>query len=328
MKILAVDDDAIILKLLDQIILALGGHELTMAESGAEALDVIAQNEGAPFDCFMFDIQMPNMDGIELVKRVRSIDDYFDTPVLMLTAMSDKRYIDRAFAFGATDYVTKPFEVSELETRLNLLQTLAQKRQPHAKKIFAAQALGDGGLPAEQPQFELYEPISIYDVENVIDHTAFENYLAQLSRSSLFGSTLFAFAIRGADRFFETLSPFEFCSLISDAAEVISDTMHGHQFLMSYAGNGIFVCVTESGWRPEMDRLTDHVNLAFVRTELYNNSGDRLDVRVVTGDAVRLVWKSGNSLYSALAEAHNSAEEAAIRKERERGSIWMTQNSA
>lgn len=328
MKILAVDDDAIILKLLEQIILALGDHDLTIAESGAEALDIIAASGDAPFDCFLFDIQMPKMDGIELVQHLRTFEAYVDAPVLMLTAMSDKRYIDRAFAVGATDYVTKPFEVTELETRLNLLQTVAQHRQAQSKQIHAAMNGTAGDGPTDDLEFEYYEPFSIYDVENVIDHTSFENYLAQLSRSSLFGSTIFAFALRRAAEFYDTMSSFEFYSLISDAAEVISDALHGHQFLMSYAGNGVFVCVTEAGWRPEMERLQDQVNLLFVRTELYNNAGQRLDIRVVTGEAVRLVWKSGNTIYDALATAHSSAEEKAIRKERERGSIWLTQSSA
>ena len=328
MKILAVDDDSIILRLLEQVIVALGDHELSVAASGHEALEVIAANAGAPFDCFMFDIQMPKMDGTELVQRVRQLPEYADTPILMLTAMSDKRYIDRAFSAGATDYVTKPFEVAELETRLSILQKHAQQRQPLAKKIFAAMNGGmDGNAPMEQPEFELYEPFSIYDVDNVIDLNALENYLEQLSRNSLFGSTIFAVAIREVDLFFAGLTRFEFYSMISDVAEVVSDVLQGNQYLMSYVGNGIFVCVTESGWRPVMEQVRDTINLALARTELYNNAGQRLEPRMEAGEAIRLVWKSGSSLMSALAEAHLSAEDAVIAWERERGSVWLPEGS-
>ena len=100
MKILAVDDDPIILKLLEQIITAIGGHDVTFVDSGPKALAEI-RSVDTPFDCFMFDIQMPEMDGIELVQHVRAASEYVDTPVLMLTAMSDKRYIDKAFSVGA-----------------------------------------------------------------------------------------------------------------------------------------------------------------------------------------------------------------------------------
>ena len=325
MKILAVDDDPFILKLLEQIITAVGQHDLQLAESGRQALDIISQSDSAPFDCFMFDIQMPEMDGIELVERVRSLEQYVDTPVLMLTAMSEKRYIDRAFSVGATDYVTKPFEVAELETRLSILRTHAQRREPLSKKIFAARnAPGSGNAPQEQPEFELFEPFSIYDVENVIDHQALENYLAQLSRSSLFGSTIFAVALREAGDLYEALNRFEFYSLISDIAEVISDLLRGHQYLMSYAGNGTFICVTESGWRPDVEKLKDVFNLTLARSEFFNNSGEALFPRVETGEAIRLVWKSGSSLYEALAAAHTSAEEAVQNFEREKGNIWIT----
>ena len=100
--------------------------------------------------------------------------------------MSDKRYVDAAFAAGATDYVTKPFEVSELKARLGLVEGLVQARQSRTKKIFATQAISASShpnVPAEG--LELYEPISIYDVDNVIEYMAMGNYVAQLSRSAL-----------------------------------------------------------------------------------------------------------------------------------------------
>ncbi|MBD3662602.1 response regulator [Sulfitobacter sp. TSTF-M16] len=324
MKILAVDDDPIILELLTQFMDAVGGHELVTAESGAEALEVIEQHAMAPFECFLLDIQMPGMDGVELVRAIRALKAHAHTPAIMLTAMSEKRYIDSAFAAGATDYVTKPFEVTELKTRLGLVQRLVPAAQPSTKKIFAATPQTEAApLPTQEQEIALFEPISIPDVDNVIRHTALENYVTQLSRNSLFGSTIFAFSVRRIESFYDALSGFEFRGLLADTAEVISNTMQGHQFLMSYAGNGIFVVVTESGWRPDMEKLKDAVNLALAQTEIYDNSGERLQPRVVTGKPIRLVWKVGSSILQSLADAHSSAEEAAVRKEQDLGNIWM-----
>ncbi|WP_370401959.1 response regulator [Sulfitobacter sp. JB4-11] len=305
MRILAVDDDPIILELLAQFVDAVGDHDLTTAPSAMAALELIESGQDGPFDCFLFDIQMPGMDGIELTRRLRDTARHADTPVLMLTAMAEKRYIDNAFAAGATDYVTKPFEVTELKARLHTAETLIAARKARTRKIFATQTVSEG-----VNHIEVYEPISVYDVENVIDYTAMENYVAQLSRQSLFGSTAFAFTIRQTADYHAGLSAFEFFSMISDVAEVISDTLTGHQFLMSYAGSGTFMCITESGWRPDMKALMDAINLSLARTELYNNDGQRLQPRVCAGNAVRLVWKNGDTVMEAIAAAHASAEEA------------------
>lgn len=323
MRILAVDDDPIILELLTQFVMAIGDHDLTTADSATEAL-VVLENPNTPeFDCFLFDVQMPAMDGISLTRSVRSMATYADTPILMLTAMADKRYVDAAFAAGATDYVTKPFDITELTARITMVEGLVASRRERNRKIFATQNLAE-----PEAHVELYEPISIYDVENVIDYMAMENYVEQLSRSALFGSTTFAFTIREVLQFHQSLSSFEFYSLVSDVAEIISDTLEGHQYLMSYAGNGTFVCITESGWRPDMARLMDAVNLSLAQTELYNNKGERLQARVSAGEAVRLIWKSGASLMDAMAQAHASAEDASMAFEQSKHDFWQMGQTA
>ncbi len=327
MRILAVDDDPIILELLCQFIATLEGHSVMTAESGRAALDVIKDQPSGYFDCFLLDIQMPAMDGIALARKIRSTVRYADAPILMLTAMSDKRYIDGAFAAGATDYVTKPFEPAELKARITLVEGLVTARQSRTRKIFATKSLQDQVTPIDRT-LGLHEPISIFDVDNVIDFTALENYVHQLDRNALFGSTSFAFSLRETDGFHRALTAFEFYSLISDVAEVISDALAGHQFLMAYSGNGTFVGVTESGWRPDMTRLMDSINLSLSRTELYDNKGQRLQPRVSAGEAVRLMWKSGQSILDALATAHASAEQASIDFKTARDEFWYLGRTA
>ena len=328
MKILAVDDDPIILELLDQFVAAIGEHELLTACSGFAALEMVAEHAADPFDCFLVDIQMPGMDGTDLVRNLRVIKKYAEAPVLMLTAMSEKGYVDQAFAAGATDYVTKPFEVTELRTRLSRMASLVEKRRGGEVIQMPTNGASQDDMGAPMRSFRLFDPIPVFDVDNVIDIAALENYVSQLSRGSLFGSTCFAFAIRNVQSHFQSLSPFEFSAMIADVAEVISDTLRGHQYLMSYAGNGVFLCVTESGWYPDMDQLKDSVNLALATTELYNNRGELLTLRVANGEAMRLVWKSGGSLLDTLAEAHDSAERAAVVYERELKNIWSTTQNA
>lgn len=326
MKILAVDDDPIILELLYQFLTAIGHHDITTATSAHDAIDLLTHKDTAVFDCFMLDIQMPGMDGMDLTRHIRRINGHTATPIIMLTAMSEKRYIDGAFAAGATDYVTKPFDLTELKARINMVEHLNQSRQMQAAQTTSR---GAQQSPADTDDvFDLHKPITLHDIKNVIACTAMENYVAQLSRSSLFGSTVFAFTLRKPESYCETLSGAEFKFLIEDVAGVISDTLSDHQFLMTYAGSGTFLCITESGWRPEMARVTDKVNLHLSRAHIMSNSGEELHPRVSSGVSIRLVWKSGDQILNALSTAQASAENAATEHERLKTDFFHVGKSA
>ncbi|MCB1355908.1 MAG: response regulator, partial [Maritimibacter sp.] len=84
MKILAVDDDSIILGLLTEVLERAEYGEVQTCTSAERALEVIAETK-VPFDCFLLDIQMGGMDGIGLCARIRDMPKYARTPILMLT---------------------------------------------------------------------------------------------------------------------------------------------------------------------------------------------------------------------------------------------------
>ena len=77
-----------------------------------------------------------------------------------------------------------------------------------------------------------------------------------------------------------------------------------------------------------MDDLTDTVNLALSRTELFNNQGGKMHLLVAGGKFTRLLWKSGITLLQALADAHSSAGTAALMLERERQNCWPKAQAA
>ncbi|SFT10659.1 Response regulator receiver domain-containing protein [Sulfitobacter marinus] len=322
MKILAVDDDPIILELLAHFIETMTEHKLVMASCADDAIETIKTNAPGSFDCFLLDIQMPGTDGIALAGQIRTMDAYVDTPILMLTAMSEKDYIDAAFAAGATDYVTKPFEMFELKARLALVERAFAAREARTTKIFAAQKLNPSQETGTAP-IDLFDPVALYEIDNLIDFMAFENYIRQLSRNDLFGSTAFAFTIRDIAQYHATMSPFEFYSLLTDVAEVISDTLGDGQFLMSYAGNGTFICITESGWQPDMKALGLSVNLTLAKTELFDNQGQQIEPRVCAGEAIRLMWKTSATVMDAISAAHASAEESVAAHEDAQKNAWQ-----
>ncbi|MSO42609.1 MAG: response regulator transcription factor [Candidatus Planktophila sp.] len=96
--------------------LSIAGFETIEASDGMSALTLLRTNKPA---LMVIDINMPLMDGFELVERLRSTNDL--TPVLMLTAREDKSDIARGLKIGADDYVIKPFEIEELVLRIKAI---------------------------------------------------------------------------------------------------------------------------------------------------------------------------------------------------------------
>lgn len=113
--IIIVDDEPGVRALLRDT-LSIAGFETLEAKDGMAALTLLRTHKPA---LMVIDINMPLMDGFELVERLRSADDL--TPVLMLTAREDKSDIARGLRIGADDYVIKPFGIEELVLRIKAI---------------------------------------------------------------------------------------------------------------------------------------------------------------------------------------------------------------
>ena len=327
MRILAVDDDPIILELLREMLAVFGAYEVETAGSASQALARV-MTPGLPrFDCFLLDIQMPRMDGIELCRSLRAIPLLEHVPILMITAMSDKSHVDRAFHAGATDYVTKPFDMADL--RMRLTNAVAARLDDNGKprRVFAVTR----PIFIEDQEMEkavLQEPVTIMDVDGVISQHALENYVSQLSRSALYGSTVFGFSIRRISELYHKSTAFGFECLITDTSEAISDCLKPHQYLLAYGGSGTFVCVTEGGFKPDLDALTDAINLRLHEMDLHYCNGKKLDFRVCAGKPIRLIWRNGKGVLDAISQAFDSAENAALMREDMIESLWLKERIA
>ena len=300
MRILTVDDDPIILELIREIIGLSDDQELLTAGSGPEALKLLDDPATPMIDCFLLDIQMPVMDGIDLCTALRKRPEFRTTPVVMLTAMTEKRYVDAAFIAGATDYITKPFDIGDMQRRL---RTAALRRSEMARFETDASA-----AVAQGQRRELLAEVPIYDVDNVIDYFSFENYARQLSKRSLFTSLAVAVHIRRIGDFHAACEPFMFESLLTDVAEATSDSLRDHSFVMSYAGNGSFICLIEDGHLPDRKTLVSRINLLLQQMQLDYGLDCPPCVQVCAGDYVRLVGRNSDGISEALVQAHASAE--------------------
>jgi two-component system KDP operon response regulator KdpE len=127
-RVLVCDDEDQILRAL-RVILRDAGYEALPASTGEEALDVAAV---ARPDAGIIDLVLPDMDGIELCRRLR---EWTEMPLIVLSAIGDEDAKVRALAAGADDYVTKPFGPRELIARL---QANMRRIEPDAEQTLIA----------------------------------------------------------------------------------------------------------------------------------------------------------------------------------------------
>ncbi len=102
--ILAVDDDAIQREFC-AVYLSAPGVTVTLAESAEAALEILATTR---FDAALVDVDMPGMNGLDLVARLRADSAFDDLPLMVVTGREDMASIDRAFDVGATSFMCKP----------------------------------------------------------------------------------------------------------------------------------------------------------------------------------------------------------------------------
>ncbi|MEH2347127.1 MAG: PleD family two-component system response regulator [Nostoc sp.] len=156
--VLIVDDEAFIRMILRNF-LEQEGYKIVEAQNGREALTAFNQHHP---DIILLDAMMPDMDGFECCIQLELLDCNKHTPVLMITGLDDRESVDRAFAVGAMDYVTKPFQWALLRQRVKRLIQQSQLQQK-----------------LEAVNLELQRLVTIDGLTEVANRRRFEEYLNQ-----------------------------------------------------------------------------------------------------------------------------------------------------
>ena len=115
MKVLVVDDSAIMRKVIEQILEMLG-HEAVPAANGIEAFERLKEHDDVKL--ILLDWNMPEMNGIEFLRAVKDQSGLSKIPVIMLTTESERRKMIEAIEAGAKHYLTKPFQPETLATKI------------------------------------------------------------------------------------------------------------------------------------------------------------------------------------------------------------------
>jgi two-component system chemotaxis response regulator CheY len=116
-NILAVDDQRVMREMVKMVIEQMG-HTITVAVDGVDALEKIREES---FDLIISDLNMPNMGGISLVSKIKRLDEYKFTPILMLTTESSSYKKEKAKGLGASGWLTKPFDPARLQKAVEKL---------------------------------------------------------------------------------------------------------------------------------------------------------------------------------------------------------------
>lgn len=124
--IMVVDDSVSVRRVMTNL-LKNAGWTVLDAKDGLDALAKLENADLLP-DLFLLDIEMPRMDGYELLTSLRSRDDFHDTPIVMVTSRAGDKHRHKAMRLGATDYVVKPYQDHELLSLIRRL--LAARREP------------------------------------------------------------------------------------------------------------------------------------------------------------------------------------------------------
>jgi len=118
LKILLLEDDIILNELVEEFLISLG-HTVTCEYDGIEALNTIYEDK---FDMLLLDVGIPSISGFELLCQLR--EQKITTPTIFLTSLSDISSLEKGFNLGCDDYIKKPFELKELEIRMNHLKII------------------------------------------------------------------------------------------------------------------------------------------------------------------------------------------------------------
>ena len=236
MKILAVDDDSFIRDMLGHIIGSWGLATLTTAESAERAILMITREE-KPFDCLLIDMRMLGVSGEELCSWVRTLREYADTPIFMVTALSDKSDIDAAFLAGASDYITKPISPTDIISRLNMVYRRCKNST--SRLTIEGQALA-------ADSFDFNKPKRLGGVNGEIDIDSMEKYIIKTSKSDAGNLHVFSFVIKDAAKLYAICSEKTFINLLQITGMMISRCLSAHQFFISNAGYGAFVGVLDN----------------------------------------------------------------------------------
>ncbi|QFT47548.1 Transcriptional regulatory protein SrrA [Roseivivax sp. THAF40] len=264
MKILIVDDDVHACEILEAYLHEVGYSETTIVTNPDEAYSLLNQG-GKPFDCILLDIVMPEKNGIELCRDIRTLESYKNTPIIMITAMTDKKFIDLSFRAGAFDYITKPFELLEVSARMRVAQRSISERKAAmdsylALRLESSKSNDISGFPMVSVDRSIDVMSMNVESQNMVSLRSFESYLEKLTRSEGNNVQVAQIQISNIDALYSEKTAEEFLDVLSIFIGVLREVFELQDMFVSHIGMGTFIFSMVNTDVPDPDVMTSQIS--------------------------------------------------------------------
>lgn len=302
MRILAVDDDQHFLDLLEAVLGEAGYDDVTCVSSAPDALTEAYHAEGK-IDCFLLDVQMPDIDGVDLCRRLRDMKAYRTTPIIMVTALHQKSMVQKCFDAGATDFLNKPLDGLELGARIRTAQllndSLKSKKRPIASELSV--------MNLEEIQAEDAAPITaLENVRGLTDSHIIENHMLR-NRAGYYILHVLGFSIPGFGPLADTLTSREMRDVLGDAAQVISKSLGNYDFSFSYLGEGRFISLVQGRRFWSTQNVIGEI-ASILQTPRWNSMATHGATLEVASLSDRRFWTSSQAADAIRAYRNSSAQ--------------------
>jgi class 3 adenylate cyclase len=258
-RLLIVDDNKV-----NRLLLGRGleqqGHAVDFAENGVQALDKLTRER---FDLVLLDIQMPELDGYQVLERIIQDTDLRDIPVIMTTATEELESVVRCIELGAEDYLTKPVNAVLLRARINA--SLEKKRLRDQQR----------------------ELISKFATEEVAEQMLAEGF--ELGGRLVEATVMFS-DIRGFTSIAEVQSPADIIELLNTYYTLMFEAITGHGGIVNQIiGDGLMSLFGAPVSKPGHPQLAVKAALEMIEMiELFNvdqESADKIPIKIGIGIA-------------------------------------------
>jgi class 3 adenylate cyclase len=285
-RLLIVDDNKV-----NRVLLGRGleqqGHRVDFAENGVQALDKLAQED---FDLVLLDIEMPQLDGYQVLERIIANPELRHIPVIMTTAMEELDSVVRCIELGAEDYLTKPVNAVLLRARINA--SLEKKRLRDQQR----------------------ELIKTFATEEVAEQMLAEGF--ELGGRLVEATAMFS-DIRGFTTISEAQSPADTIDLLNTYYALMFEAITGHEGIVNQIqGDGLLAMFGAPVSKPNHPQLAVEAALEMVEMiELFNQEQETLNkplikigIGIATGEVVAgFTGTMHRAIYTCLGDTVNLA---------------------
>lgn len=283
MKILIVDPDPAHSLKLSAVAGKKGFDNVTTAKSGKAALSLMSKTNEV-FECIFLDLAMPETDGVKMCRRIRDMDAYQRTPIIVLSDKNDLGRIADAFTAGATDFATKPFVAKEIAMRLQIAQ--ATQLAMHTQNRFVHDY--DRHLTMQTPDtgFDLVRDGQLTGTSALVQQSVFLNYLTQLPTRLLPNVHVYALSVPDLGLIRRKAEPEEFLGLFEDLAGAAERCISSSLILMTYDKHGSLLIMTESSFRFSAQHIETEIKRHLKAVGKVYGGQDAASLRLGVGEPI------------------------------------------